>query len=147
MNVGFEYSYSRSQQKVALCCRATYTRQSPIETTGRNQKKRPNPTVILKEAAATYKVDTEAITTKVRQEFAAKEKARRRRNQPSRPQRKQPKPTIRGAVNQPPLVFLPSKIGQEDTALVSPCTPIPPTGPRPPVLRGRSRVPPPAPFP
>ena len=39
---------------------------------------RGNPTVILKEAAATCnKVDTEAITTKVRQEFAAKEKAKK----------------------------------------------------------------------
>jgi ParB family transcriptional regulator, chromosome partitioning protein len=38
---------------------------------------RGNPTVILKEAAATYKVDTDAITTKVRQEFAAKEKAKK----------------------------------------------------------------------
>ena len=38
---------------------------------------RGNPTVILKEAAATYKVDTEAITTRVRQEFAAKEKAKK----------------------------------------------------------------------
>jgi ParB family chromosome partitioning protein len=38
---------------------------------------RGNPTVILKEAAATYKVDTGAITTKVRQEFAAKEKTKR----------------------------------------------------------------------
>ncbi|RSL18426.1 ParB family chromosome partitioning protein [Edaphobacter aggregans] len=38
---------------------------------------RGNPTVILKEAAASYKVDTDAITTKVRQEFAAKEKAKK----------------------------------------------------------------------
>jgi len=37
---------------------------------------RGNPTVILKEAATAYKVETEAITTKVRQEFAAKEKAK-----------------------------------------------------------------------
>ena len=37
---------------------------------------RGNSTAILKEAAATYKVDTDAITLKVRQEFAAKEKAR-----------------------------------------------------------------------
>jgi hypothetical protein len=36
-----------------------------------------NPTVILKEAAATYKVDTDGITAKVRQEFAAKEKAKK----------------------------------------------------------------------
>ena len=38
---------------------------------------RGNPTVILKEAAASYKVDTDAITTTVRQEFAAKEKAKK----------------------------------------------------------------------
>ena len=38
---------------------------------------RGNPTAILKEAAVTYKVDTDAITTKVRQEFAAKEKAKK----------------------------------------------------------------------
>ncbi len=38
---------------------------------------RGNPTIILKEAAATYKVDTDAITTKVHQEFAAKEKAKK----------------------------------------------------------------------
>ena len=36
---------------------------------------RGNPTVILKEAATAYKADTEAITLKVKQEFAAKEKA------------------------------------------------------------------------
>jgi len=38
---------------------------------------RGNPTLILKDAATAYKVDTEAITTKVRQEFAAKEKAKK----------------------------------------------------------------------
>ena len=38
---------------------------------------RGNPAAILKEAAATYKVDAEDITTKVRQEFAAKEKAKK----------------------------------------------------------------------
>ena len=37
---------------------------------------RGNPTVILKEAATAYKVDTEAIALKVKQEFAAKEKAK-----------------------------------------------------------------------
>jgi ParB family chromosome partitioning protein len=36
-----------------------------------------NPTVALKEAASAYKVDTDAITIKVRQEFAAKEKAKK----------------------------------------------------------------------
>jgi ParB family chromosome partitioning protein len=38
---------------------------------------RSNPTTVLRDAASTYKVDTEAITTKVRQEFAAKEKAKK----------------------------------------------------------------------
>jgi ParB family chromosome partitioning protein len=38
---------------------------------------RGNPTVILKEAAVTYKVDTDAITIKVRQEFAAKEEIKK----------------------------------------------------------------------
>jgi len=35
---------------------------------------RGNSTALLKEAAATYKVDTDAITAKVRQEFSANEK-------------------------------------------------------------------------
>ena len=37
---------------------------------------RTNPAVVLRDAAATYKVDTDAIALKVKQEFAAKEKAR-----------------------------------------------------------------------
>ena len=45
---------------------------------------RGNPTFILKEAAATYKVDTDAITTKVRQEFAAKEKAKKATQSPAK---------------------------------------------------------------
>jgi ParB family chromosome partitioning protein len=38
---------------------------------------RGNPTAVLKEAATAYKVDTEAIASKVRQEFAAKMKAKK----------------------------------------------------------------------
>ena len=38
---------------------------------------RGNPSSILKDAASAYKVDAEAIATKVRQEFTAKEKARK----------------------------------------------------------------------
>jgi len=38
---------------------------------------RSNPATVLRDAANTYKVDTEAIATKVRQEFVAKEKAKR----------------------------------------------------------------------
>jgi ParB family chromosome partitioning protein len=38
---------------------------------------RGNPATILKDAASTYKVDTDAIAAKVKQEFTAKEKARK----------------------------------------------------------------------
>jgi ParB family chromosome partitioning protein len=38
---------------------------------------RGNPSTILKEAASTYKVDTDAIAAKVKQEFTAKEKAKK----------------------------------------------------------------------
>ena len=38
---------------------------------------RTNPASVLKDASATYKVDTDAITAKVKQEFAAKAKAKK----------------------------------------------------------------------
>ena len=38
---------------------------------------RGNPTTVLKEAATAYKVDTDAIAAKVRQEVATKEKAKK----------------------------------------------------------------------
>jgi ParB family chromosome partitioning protein len=38
---------------------------------------RTNPSIVLREAASTYKVDTDAIALKVKQEFAAKEKSRK----------------------------------------------------------------------
>jgi ParB family chromosome partitioning protein len=38
---------------------------------------RSNGTTALREAAATYKVDTDAIALKVKQEFAAKEKSKK----------------------------------------------------------------------
>jgi ParB family chromosome partitioning protein len=38
---------------------------------------RSNPAAVLKDAAAAYKVDTDAIGRKVRQEFTAKERARK----------------------------------------------------------------------
>jgi ParB family chromosome partitioning protein len=38
---------------------------------------RGNPAAVLKDAAIAYKVDTDAITAKVKQEFAAKEKAKK----------------------------------------------------------------------
>ena len=38
---------------------------------------RGNPSAVLKDAATAYKVDTDAIAAKVKQEFAAKEKAKK----------------------------------------------------------------------
>jgi ParB family chromosome partitioning protein len=38
---------------------------------------RGNPSTILKDAATAYKVDTDSIATQVKQEFAAKEKAKK----------------------------------------------------------------------
>jgi len=38
---------------------------------------RGNPATVLKDAATAYKVNTEAIAAKVKQEFAAKEKAKK----------------------------------------------------------------------
>jgi ParB family chromosome partitioning protein len=38
---------------------------------------RGNPATVLKDAATAYKVDTDAISVKVKQEFAAKEKAKK----------------------------------------------------------------------
>ena len=46
---------------------------------------RQQTTQVLSEAAALYKVDTDAIAAKVKQEFAAKEKARKATNPELRP--------------------------------------------------------------
>jgi ParB family chromosome partitioning protein len=48
-----------------------------VETSILLASSRGNPTAILKEAATAYKVDAEGIAAKVRQEFAAKEKAKK----------------------------------------------------------------------
>jgi ParB family chromosome partitioning protein len=47
-----------------------------VESTVLLAAARTNTAVVLRDAAATYKVDTDAIALKVKQEFAAKEKAR-----------------------------------------------------------------------
>jgi hypothetical protein len=48
-----------------------------VETTILLTASRSNPATILRDAASMYKVDTDAITLKVKQEFAAKEKAKK----------------------------------------------------------------------
>jgi ParB family chromosome partitioning protein len=48
-----------------------------VETTILYMSTRHNPAQVLNEAAAVYKVDTDAIALKVKQEFAAKEKAKK----------------------------------------------------------------------
>ena len=49
---------------------------------------RGNPAAVLKDAASTYKVDTDAIALKVKQEFAAKEKAKRAAQPAAKPAKK-----------------------------------------------------------
>jgi ParB family chromosome partitioning protein len=48
-----------------------------VESTILLAASRGNPSIVLKESATAYKVDTDAISVKVRQEFAAKKKARK----------------------------------------------------------------------
>jgi len=48
-----------------------------VETSILLAASRSNPATILRDAASMYKVDTDAITFKVKQEFAAKEKAKK----------------------------------------------------------------------
>jgi len=48
-----------------------------VETAVLLAASRSNPATVLRDAASVYKIDTEAITSKVKQEFAAKEKARK----------------------------------------------------------------------
>jgi ParB family chromosome partitioning protein len=49
---------------------------------------RGNPAIVLRDAASSYKVDTDAITVKVKQEFAAKERARKVAQGAKRPAKK-----------------------------------------------------------
>jgi ParB family chromosome partitioning protein len=49
---------------------------------------RGNPATVLKEAATVYKVDTDAIAAKVKQEFTAKEKARKTPQAAAKPTKK-----------------------------------------------------------
>jgi ParB family transcriptional regulator, chromosome partitioning protein len=48
-----------------------------VETSILLAASRSNPATILRDGASMYKVDTDAITLKVKQEFAAKEKAQK----------------------------------------------------------------------
>jgi ParB family transcriptional regulator, chromosome partitioning protein len=48
-----------------------------VETSILIAASRGNPSAVLRDAATAYKVDTEAISAKIKQEFAAKEKAKR----------------------------------------------------------------------
>ena len=49
---------------------------------------RTNVTTVLRDAASTYKVDTDAITAKVKQEFAAKEKGKKATKETAKPAKK-----------------------------------------------------------
>ena len=49
---------------------------------------RANATTVLRDAASAYKVDTDAITAKVKQEFAAKEKGKKAAQGAAKPAKK-----------------------------------------------------------
>jgi ParB family chromosome partitioning protein len=70
-----------------------------IETTILYMSTRHNPAQVLNEAAAVYKVDTDAIALKVKQEFAAKEKARAEKKPPVKmtPAKKTARPKMKAA--------------------------------------------------
>jgi ParB family chromosome partitioning protein len=59
-----------------------------VELTILHATARQNAAQVLREAAAVYKVDTDAITLKVKQEFAAKEKAHIAKKPVAKPQSK-----------------------------------------------------------
>jgi ParB family transcriptional regulator, chromosome partitioning protein len=59
-----------------------------VETTIMLAAARTNPASVLRDAANTYKVDTEAIALKVKQEFSAKEKAKKSPQSTSKPAKK-----------------------------------------------------------
>jgi ParB/RepB/Spo0J family partition protein len=80
---------------------------------------RSNGANALREAAAAYKVDTDAIAIKVKHEFAAKEKAKRRLNQyPKVGPRiaKQPRYFFRGAARPPEMSSITDRLraGRQD---------------------------------
>jgi ParB family chromosome partitioning protein len=59
-----------------------------VESTIMLAAARTNPAVVLRDAASTYKVDTDAIALKVKQEFAAKEKAKKSPQNTPKPAKK-----------------------------------------------------------
>jgi hypothetical protein len=109
---------------------------------------RTNPASVLRDAANRSKVDTDAIALKVKQEFAAKEKAKRATQPAAKAAKKAASlSTPKGGTCRPLFSSCP-KIAQGETLPVSPCTPHPARSPASALrLRGRSQVPPPALFP
>jgi len=59
-----------------------------VETAVLLAASRSNPATVLRDAASTYKVDTEAITAKVKQEFVAKERAKKTAQRAEKPAKK-----------------------------------------------------------
>lgn len=96
-----------------------------VETTIMLAASRMNPAIVLRDAAAAYKVNTDAIALKVKQEFAAKDKAKKSPQATPKAAKKAARRTrlSRGGAGAAPL--LRSEIAQEDTASVSPCHPHP----------------------
>jgi ParB family chromosome partitioning protein len=90
---------------------------------------RSNPAIVLRDAASTYKVDTDAIALKVKLEFAAKEKSKKTTQSTAKAGKKRPSnDTQRGRHFADRPAFCCTKIAQGEPVLVSPLHPHPAPG-------------------
>jgi hypothetical protein len=90
---------------------------------------RSNPTTVLRDAGATYKVDTEAIAAKVKQEFAAKDRAKKTALPAAKTSKKAAwsKHAFRGGISPPLIIVAELRIAAECSGDVERlCTKIPP---------------------
>jgi len=86
-----------------------------VETTILYMSTRQNPAQVLHEASAAYKVDTNAIAVKVKQEFAVEEKLKKAAQPSAKATKKAARRTgYRGTANRRPSCFSPARKRQGD---------------------------------
>jgi hypothetical protein len=94
---------------------------------------RGNPAVVLKDAATAYKVNTNAIAAKVKQEFTAKDKARKTAQSTPKAAKREEScvviPLLRDGSSSPFIVFAVPKNALGEPVPVSPSHAHPPSGP------------------
>ena len=102
---------------------------------------RGNPATILEDAASAYKVDTDAIAAKVKQEFTAKEKSKKTTQPATKAAKKSGLATIhRGTAVRCPSLFYSLKSRRENPCRFLPATLIRLLRPRSPAARQESSV-------